>query len=317
MSLEKIKAQFYIVLFLTLYFGGVMKKIFYSFCVISLVILSSCASKNIDINTDNCLETYNNYKQKFDNSNSNKTTTKTYINNSSSANDEPETIEFTTDYSEVKNGEDKEAYVFLENKFEDAPIEIELYYKDNSIYASRSYDDLKVKFDVSYDDFKNVYSAFHFLNIDDEDIISTQILNTTEYIQNQDEIYDELNILDSDTVVEFTLNNESYSEIFDNEMSTVELSTFIPREYLNPEFSDIQYIVDFDNKGNVKYIDMNYDITMNFKVSDILNFDSETMEKYNLTDKIILRNVHTISEINQLNNINISYPDDLDTYIVE
>lgn len=299
-----------------------MKNILYSFCLAGVLLLASCSSQStntVDITEETFLDIYTTYEQQFNQSDSTKTTSRSYVVNTTTYDTEdsavePYSLEYTTEYSEVKKDDNTDAHIFVNNTSDEEPFSMDLYYLDGNVYASRSYDDYKATFEVPYDEFKLVYSTFYMPEISQDDILSTEIMTSDEakssgYFEHMPEVGSD------STIVKLTLNNESFPNTLDAELLQIESLASLPSEYLTSELSDIQYTLFFDPNGNIQYIDTKYNT--NFEVSLPSSTDetetTETSESSNLNINIS-RSVNTITTIDQVGSLSITTPEDLDSY---
>lgn len=272
-----------------------MKKLVSSVLVgLSMTLLVSCGGSNIT--ESNAVEKYTEFVDSYNTATETKTTTN--INIITETDGQSETTDYDVIYSEVNLGDDNyQASANLASTDEATPLVMDLYYKDGALYGSRSDDETsKLKFTVDYPSFKSAYNSFNPLVITEDTIISKEFTQT-----------------DDNTVMTLVLNKDSYSDLFQTEMANIETMTMIPQDLLEPIFSDINYVVTFDDKGDVNKIESNYNINMTISLASILGLEGE--EAAAIPDQSIDRNITTTTTIDSTSNVTIEFPTDLDSYV--
>ncbi len=270
-----------------------MKKLISGVCIaLTMTMLVSCGT---EVTNENFVNSYTAQKEEFDNAKSTMTTTESTI--ITETNGQSEDTKYTTIYSETK-GEDgsTNASAILTSDIETDPLRLEMYYKDGILYGSNSIDTNKIKLTADYNDFKNSYNSFYFLDILPENVVSSNVEET-----------------DAGTVVSVELNKDGYQELIDTELHNIESFTMIQSELLNPEFSNINYAATFDKNGNLTAIDTEFTITMTISYKEIFA-DLIGDNEIDLEDQVITRKVGSHTVIDQVDGVEITYPEDLDTY---
>ncbi len=275
-----------------------MKKIFSCFCLVSTMILfASCQNTSAD---NDFLTIYSSQKEIFDNAQSTSTVTSTSIVTDTSVS--TDTVDFSTTYDEIKNDDGTfEAYTKLNSDIEEDPLKINLFFKDNTIYSNNSLTDDIIKMSSDYDKFKSDYSAFYFLDIESNDILNEKTSET-----------------DNETIFTLTLDQNSYPDLFESELYNIESVIMIDAQLLDPKFSDINYIVKFNENDELTSIDISYDITLTISIEKLFG---EYMEEYDMSaddlgieDEIITRSLNAHTDIAGIDNVEITYPENLEDY---
>ncbi len=275
-----------------------MKKLFTCFCLASILTLSaSCQNTSID---NDFLTMYGEQKDIFDNAKSTSTVTSTSIITDSDT--FTDTTEFTTTYDEIKNDDGTfEAYTMLNSNMENDPLKINLFFKDDTIYSNNTLTDDIIKMSADYNEFKYAYESFYFLDITSDDILEENVSENN-----------------NETIYTLELDKDSYNELFEYELYNIESVMMIDAELLDPQLSDISYIVTFNEDGELTSVDIEYDIMLTISMEKLFG---QYMEEYDISaddlaleDEVLTRSLHAHTDISGINNVEIDYPENLEDY---
>lgn len=270
-----------------------MKKI-YIFSILIIVCLAFTSCQNTEEITDTTsIEIYKDAKNKLESATSMETTS--YSDIVTTTNGEEVPTPTTTTYSYNKKGEDYEANARVKSDTEE--LELTLYFKDDILYANRSDSEDKFKTQVDYQGFSSAYNPFTLIDFEEADVLQRSIKKEG-----------------NDTIVTQVLDPSKMDEVFDKEMTTIEVMTEIKREYLYPQFSNVTYVVTFDKNNEIKNVLMEYEIDMTLKLSELLSEVVEPTEDLSLEDQHVKRKISINTSVNKVNDVEINFPDDLESY---
>ncbi len=252
-----------------------MKKLISGLCIaLSMTFLTACSTT---VTEENFLDQYNASVEAYTNASSSKTSTSVDVTT------EGQTSNYVVDYSKIKNGEDYSAYATLHSESAENPLVLDLYYKEGNLYGSRSDDGSKLKYAATYEEFEKSFASPFYLAITDENIVSKEITKNEA----------------GETVAKLVLKSDAYADFY---------SVNVQQFETEPTCSDITYTITYDNKGDVKTIDIAYDLTVQLSLAAILGDAAGEPQA-------ITKNIHEVTTIEQLKGVDITFPEDLDSYI--
>lgn len=271
-----------------------MKKLLSSLCLVSVLAVTSCAGTKIT--ADNYLEIYSTQRTEFVDSAQKRTTSQ--IKNTQSVEGETNEIEYTSEYTEVKNEDETfSASEKLNMSVEGAdPTTVDYYYTDNNIYYSSSSSEEKLKFEVPYEDFSYVYENDPF-EILAENVVSSEVVEE-----------------ETNTVVKLVLKQDAYPEVFAKDLDDVSAMTGLPAEMLQSENQDINYSITFDKDGNLVGFEKTLATKITVSFASVLGEGVDTSE---MPDQVIERTVVETVALDKSDAVTITLPEDLDTYTAQ